>query len=1408
MRKQSAESAGAEWIRVLAERQLNSYRQQPIDLISHYNHEFNVSQSYRGRQILELLQNADDAAEGHSGEKRLLVRLTESCLLVANTGEPFSARGIESLVVSDISPKQLSGRRYIGNKGLGFRCVLTWTRSPHVLSGEFCVAFSQEWAEQQTLILAEELDELRSRISEWQNERGLVPAPVMRFPSIPDEEIEPVRAARQIQKEGYDTVVVLPLPPGSRGVPVREEIGSQMASLSPEMLLFCNHLEHVQIDAEDVTRWQVLRENKGSEQIVLLQEAGGERLWRVKRERGSLPIELIDHDLRETPDFEIAVAVPEAVGASRTDHRLYVYFPTSDRLPMDMIAHATLATDDSRKRLIDHAANRHVLAQLAEMLARTAAAESALGSRYRGLQLLSGVEECDDELQQLRFLDVLTTHCESVNLFPRIDGRLVPAEEVRRPPRRSWYEAADPDVFPDLLDPAAETVAPVLLDRFNLSWYESDELGERLARRVAALPRVEAGRLVGRLISDRALQKAAVSPALVTADGRVAAVDERLFLPATGRQVDLPDWIRAGAFLDSEFGEGLREALEGATVRDIRGRLANAGYSVEEYRLESVASYLAREATAAADELNERDVWRDVLRCLFHFAADSETSEPIRASIKVVTSAGSIRPADECYLGPGYPSSRLLYELYRNLGEDEFVADPGDLGLAASADEVEPFLLRLGVAAICRPVSVARVGQWEGLDGYLDWLLSRINYPTTFFGSERMTEQQVRQELSISFDGLAMPDRWAKVLEEAEPEAIVAFLLTAGRAHLLGGRVEGAVVQATRGQQKKPRSYPAIPVPDLAHFLLRTREWVACEDGRRRSPDRIILTGTGKRALGETFSRHALDDNHPLLRDLGVSSPADMVLRQLGAVYALEALPADDLYRLLLDLPERDPEGKDAARIYRSLLEGHGVDTSSPLRERFHREGLMWGSKDGHPGYYPVSELRYTSRFSVPAPVREQVPLVAIDPRRNAQEIERVFGIGTLSEADFALRFDDQTTQAQAWSEEAASQVRRALPYLYAFRLSRTTDEASRERSALRRTDLRVCRRIGVLVSVLGERAQPVVLDRDLDGLLLRDQGLALLVCTSERMPRTQVFWRSIGDLLADAIGVAGAASDFAQLLSCESPEDRKQLLDLMTDGEAEDLLERARKRLELEDEEQIIDTLVLPRPETPEQEDAEQAGGEMEPPAPVLPTPEVGTFAPTTPPERQRRRRHRLVVSRSAKTPSAGRVKGPRCPESVALKLAEAFERYEGRYPIRVEHLRGTEGFGCDLISVATEELLRQALGEKQIRSDEILRFIEVKGRSDRTGIVALTDNERAAAVRRGRRYFLYRVYREVEGKEYELAILSSPAESEAEHIHRIYQYDMAAGSAADWYQLVLESDLDGETTGDSPRADEAAST
>ena len=121
----------------------NKYCDSAEEIVGGYNRELSLSKDYEGRQMFELLQNADDEAYGSNG--KVLITFDGTTLSVSNTGNPFSFQGVKSLLYPNASPKKIHAEK-IGSKGLGFRSILTWASSVTIASQEFAIQFSKEYA--------------------------------------------------------------------------------------------------------------------------------------------------------------------------------------------------------------------------------------------------------------------------------------------------------------------------------------------------------------------------------------------------------------------------------------------------------------------------------------------------------------------------------------------------------------------------------------------------------------------------------------------------------------------------------------------------------------------------------------------------------------------------------------------------------------------------------------------------------------------------------------------------------------------------------------------------------------------------------------------------------------------------------------------------------------------------------------------------------------------------------------------------------------------------------------------------------------------------------------------------------------------------------------------------------------
>lgn len=287
--------------------------------------------AYRDRVIVELAQNAGDAAARAGAPGRILLRLEDSTLLAANTGAPLDAGGVEGLSTLRASTKRDEGA--VGRFGVGFAAVLGVSDEPAVLSRTGGVRWSRAAAVAAAAAVPELADELARRGST---------GPVLRLP-MPAEGKPPA---------GYDTVVRLPL----RDDAARELVRSLLDAVDDALLLSLPDLAEVIIDTGDATRVLGASRN-GSE--VLVTEGSRETRWRLLERAGRVPSELLaDRPVEEPDRWRAAVAVPV-----RTDGRpvalppsvprvIHAPTPTDERTELPVLVLGSFPLDSSRRRAV------------------------------------------------------------------------------------------------------------------------------------------------------------------------------------------------------------------------------------------------------------------------------------------------------------------------------------------------------------------------------------------------------------------------------------------------------------------------------------------------------------------------------------------------------------------------------------------------------------------------------------------------------------------------------------------------------------------------------------------------------------------------------------------------------------------------------------------------------------------------------------------------------------------------------------------------------------------------------------------------------------------------------------------------------------------------------------------------
>lgn len=184
---------------------------------------------YRDRVIVELAQNAADAAFRAGVPGHLRLDYDGRTLTAANTGAPLDAEGVAALSTLRASAKRDDAQ--VGRFGVGFAAVVAVTDEPSIASTTGAVA----WSRART---AAEATAVPSLASELAARDGHVP--VLRLPY----------ESAETPPSGYTTTVRLPL----RDDAARDLVAGLLAATGPALLLALPSLRTVEIHTPDGTR--------------------------------------------------------------------------------------------------------------------------------------------------------------------------------------------------------------------------------------------------------------------------------------------------------------------------------------------------------------------------------------------------------------------------------------------------------------------------------------------------------------------------------------------------------------------------------------------------------------------------------------------------------------------------------------------------------------------------------------------------------------------------------------------------------------------------------------------------------------------------------------------------------------------------------------------------------------------------------------------------------------------------------------------------------------------------------------------------------------------------------------------------------------------------------------------------
>ena len=1367
----------SDWIAQRVQDREKIFMTDPDEMGAAYNRETGYARDYHGRELLELLQNADDA--GMECERsRAIVMLSHSGLCVGNTGKTFSAAGVKSLMISDNSPKQLNRTRYIGNRGLGFRSILSWTDCPFILSGNLSLGFdrrrAKEWLEQLCLKDAN----LRKKADEMRQAGKSSPIPTLSFPFTlgndrdikevkPSEENFPAiwSLAQSLRSQGYDTVIALPFATDT----TFEEVQTQLNQMGQEILLFLKNLCDFTLHTPDREEaWHVERHDKS----IAISSSDSNTLpqtWQVFETNGTIPSDLLSRDQQVTPDYEIKLVIPKQVPGSDF---LFNYFPTQARFPFPLIVHATFELTNNRQSLVESRANKFIAKKMAKFMAEVAEKSHDPEDPWRSLSIIAAKGDVDPILAKLGFSEALIDAAKLQNLIPVRGGQLLNCFNAFRLKYnvKDWLPR---DGFEDIVLWTDDVSLSKSLESLGVQILDQNAFRDRLNRLSTVLSLTDRIALIAGLVKSSLMPKNPCPNLLIDDNGEVIPADYVTFLPpADSVSLHLPPWM-ALRMLHGGFATTLREKLGIGTLRELSHHLSM--YRVQEYALTPLASTInARTNEKIEDDPDHELEYRIVaLRAIFQlYSRSRDTDVPKRPNdlrIQVPKRLGGVAPADTLYFGQEYDCGIITEFLFGQICPDKIVATPSILQLDADAGKITQFLRWMGVADQPRELVRERCND----SAFQEYVKSKLNYPVEFNPPEfAYSPDDLRWAQLVNVTDIESLEDFIKYID---PHVILAWMSVDGR--LENWRSVGdsaAKIERRSSRQVNHRVMQGQKIPSYVIWRLQLSEWLPTSNGHRRAPSQCTLTSALPDDVKAILPRPAINYEHNVFKRLSIDRiRLRSSLERVGVKPSLDDISWDDFYSLLLELPQRDPEGRSARTLYRTLIaksEGE-VSPSGAQREKFLKEGQLWGKRGDSAQYFGIGELFYVEYTSLPDPVCREIPLLDFDRRRGAQKIQRLFGVEPLDNRKIDLVIDYYEPSPRA--SELDSEFEQLKPFVYAMRID--ADSNKTEQKRLVALEIKLCRSVEGRAKV-GDREISISLRAP--GDVIRDENTAYLVAEPNEpghILKDELTADAIGEILAGVLRVE-RGSDFARLASC-SVSRREALLERILGFDAKELLLRARISVELKDDdngkiEEMPPWVEPPQINTPPKRFESEASSQL----PTKMAPKSGdehvgavqskeiTRIPS-PPQRKISMRVRATSSAPSGLNNIPRVVDPvRCQE-----VASRFEEAEGqnRFPLPVDHLQGTEAYGCDILSFGTEENREQFKKHPDLGLVE--RFIEVKGRSSEHGKIELNGNELKAAQEHREKFYIYRVYERKEFSEFEIMVLDDPTATNCDVTYNI---------------------------------------
>lgn len=968
------------------------YIEHPNYLLEHYENERSNIDAYNGRQLLEMIQNADDAAQSVP-EPKMGIFLTDSLLTIANTGQPFSVGGLNSILHSNLSPKY-NQINQIGNKGLGFRSILSWADSVAIKSGKLQLEFSKKHSESLLAQIMSEKPIIESMIIDRYGK--YVPAiAVLRCPCIID--------MLDIQDEmlGYDTYIQIKLKNDVVSI-----VNAQLENtVDLELMLFLNNLQQIIIKTPFITK-SYQREHLGISKLKISEvdsnNAVTSHLWNINLKKGIR--EGSKEINRDAKNYELCIAWQDGLKSSKGV--LHSFFRTNVPFHFKGILHGTFELSSNRNELIDDpdGHNRFLFEQAAILIAETAV---LISNNNRTIVNYNALDFAQIDFSSLTpfikdtsFQLNLKEELKKKNIFPTISNKYINFED--KPVYYSnpiFAELLEPADFPHLLlcrneedELFLKSLAPFV--------YTINYLFSTIAKNSRNINHTNYARIIKalcNLIQNTQIEK--LPPILYSDSNAILPSDKPVFIPDNAKNYSLRGEFGIN-FLNYDLATALKEVFATESFEGLSQKL-NA-FNVKAFCFNEI---VGRIIEFYSTKFTVEDIYA-LNDSLFNlFKAESKINNVWQGeSIRLVNSNDSIDNGSNLYFGKEYHCN-ITDKIY-SYNRDKIVKPPKSFNIVESDFQLwKAYLKWVGVAELPRKLSINNSKE------YAEYSMKCYDFKNPIDGHYFKNYTQFNQTLSTYGQIYALGvDDLDNILQENNSETIIAWLISdKDLLELLEKDKEPptSVVQFYFYKKQYPRSLSGYNLPNYIRWKLSNSPWLRTRAKTKQPPNLCTSSVTITDEFSPIIDKPYIDYHSDIFQKNGIKSDKiDYLLNLIGVHKTISDFSTNTLYSILLKLPQIDPDGKKAKTLYREIAlnyNEHQLDRDDEFYINFNSIGKVFCSKQNVNSYQSTKNVYYVNDKHYGASVINNFHSIHIDRRRGKSKIFKLFGVKSLEKLKFRM---------------------------------------------------------------------------------------------------------------------------------------------------------------------------------------------------------------------------------------------------------------------------------------------------------------------------------------------------------------------------------------------------------------------